>query len=171
MARKEFGLFDPKTGEVIEHGFTAVVFPKRRNGFGERWLAMAQDAAMLFAKSDLKGDDFRVLMALIAYLDFENLLVINQAEMARELGMHRQHVQRSIKRIIALGALLEGPRIGTSRSYRLSPSFGWKGSSRNHHTALTSERQERMKAAGIRGVIEGGKSDDFDDPNQLALFD
>ena len=40
--------------------------------------------------------------------------------------MHRQHVQRSIKRLIQLGIILEGVKIGISRSYRLNPSFGWK---------------------------------------------
>ena len=40
--------------------------------------------------------------------------------------MHRQHVQRSIKRLIQLGIILEGVKIGISRSYRLNPSFGGK---------------------------------------------
>ena len=46
--------------------------------------------------------------------------------------MHRQHVQRSIKRLIQLGIILEGVKIGISRSYRLNPSFGWKGSAKGH---------------------------------------
>ena len=40
--------------------------------------------------------------------------------------MHRQHVQRSIKRLIQLGIILEGVKIGISRSYRLNPSFAGK---------------------------------------------
>ena len=55
---------------------------------------------------------------------------------ARELDMHRQHVQRSIKRLIQLGIILEGVKIGISRSYRLNPSFGWKGSAKGHREAL-----------------------------------
>ena len=35
---------------------------------------------------------------LLGRIDFENLMVVNQAELAKELGMHRQHVQR-IKRL------------------------------------------------------------------------
>ena len=49
--------------------------------------------------------------------------------------MHRQHVQRSIKRLIQLGIILEGVKIGISRSYRLNPSFGWKGSAKGHREA------------------------------------
>ena len=49
--------------------------------------------------------------------------------------MHRQHVQRSTG-LIQLGIILEGVKIGTSRSYRLNPSFGWKGSAKGHREAL-----------------------------------
>ena len=61
---------------------------------------------------------------------------MNQAEIARDLGMQRQNVQRSIKRLMELGVILEGVKIGVSRSYRLNPSFGWKGSAKGHREAL-----------------------------------
>lgn len=156
MAQRRLGQVDMSTGEVLEDGFVAYIAPKRKNGFGKEWMAMSQSAAMQLATSNLGADDFRVFMALVAKLDFENLLVLNQAEIAREIGMHRQHVQRSIKRLIGMGVLLEGPRIGVSRSYRLNPNFGWKGSARNHVIALDQERKRRMAAAGISGVIDGG---------------
>ncbi|WP_198661951.1 MULTISPECIES: MarR family transcriptional regulator [Enterobacteriaceae] len=175
MAQRRLGQIDMSTGEVLEDGFVAYIAPKRKNGFGTRWMAMAQDAAMMFAQSDLGADDFRVLMSLMAKLDFENLLVLNQAEMARELKMQRQNVQRSVKRLIGMGALLEGPRIGISRSYRFNPQFGWKGSARNHVIALDQERKRRMAAAGISGVIDGGTKEAEApaerDPNTLDMFE
>ena len=54
----------------------------------------------------------------------------------QRIDMHRQHVQRSIKRLLELGIVLEGVRIGISRSYRLNPNFGWKGSAKGHREAL-----------------------------------
>ena len=66
----------------------------------------------------------------------KTLIQVSQADIARELDMHRQHVQRSIKRLIQLGIILEGVKIGISRSYRLNPSFGWKGSAKGHREAL-----------------------------------
>jgi len=119
---------------------------------------MAQDPAMLIAQcKDLEGADLRVFLGLVASLDFENLLVLNQAELGRKLNIRRQEIQRSIKRLLTLGVVLEGPRIGVSRSYRFNPEFGWKGTAKNHVTALKDERSKRMKAAGISGVIDGGK--------------
>ena len=46
--------------------------------------------------------------------------------------MNRHNVNRSIKKLIELGVILEGVKIGISRSYRLNPNFGWKG----HREAL-----------------------------------
>ena len=40
--------------------------------------------------------------------------------------MNRHNVNRSIKKLIELGVILEGVKIGISRSYRLNPNFGGK---------------------------------------------
>ena len=132
---KRLQQIDSETGEIID-GFVAYVVPKRKNGFGQGWLAMAQNGAKILAQSNLSGNDFKVLMKLLSVLDYENLIQVSQADVARELNMHRQHVQRSIKRLIDLGIVLEGVRIGISRSYRLNPNFGWKGSAKGHREAL-----------------------------------
>ena len=65
--------------------------------------------------------------------------------------MHRQHVQRSIKRLIQLGIILEGVKIGISRSYRLNPSFGWKGSAKGHREVL-HEHLKVIKDKGAQGA-------------------
>lgn len=159
MTQRRLGQIDMSTGEVLEDGFVAYVAPKRKNGFGTGWVAMAQSAMDLLAESNLGAQDWNVLAKLISRLDFENLLVLNQAELARDLKMQRQNVQRSIRTLVSIGVLLEGPRIGISRSYRMNPNFGWKGSARGHVVALDQLRQDRMKAARIDGVVQGGKPD------------
>ena len=69
-------------------------------------------------------------------LDYENLIQVNQAEVSEQVGMNRHNVNRSIKKLIELGVILEGVKIGISRSYRLNPNFGWKGSAKGHREAL-----------------------------------
>ena len=54
---------------------------------------MAHDAAAVL-KQVKNLEDFRVLMALLEQLDYENLITTNQAEIA-ELDMQRQDVQRA----------------------------------------------------------------------------
>ena len=126
---------DQQTGEVIE-GFVAYVDPKRKNGFQKGWMAMAQEAMMMLAQSNLTGNDMKVMWAMLARLDYENLIQVNQAEVAEQVGMNRHNVNRSIKKLIELGVVLEGVKIGISRSYRLNPNFGWKGSAKGHREAL-----------------------------------
>ena len=67
-----------------------------------------------------------MLFSLLEVLDYENLIQVNQAEIARDLGMQRQNVQRSIKRLMELGVILEGVKIGVSRSYRLNQASAGK---------------------------------------------
>ena len=109
---------------------------------------MAHDAAAVL-KQVKNLEDFRVLMALLEQLDYENLITTNQAEIA-ELDMQRQNVQRSIKRLMALGVLLEGPKIGISRSYRLNPEFGWRGSGKNHIATLDLGARSEWRRQGSR---------------------
>jgi len=141
---------DIESGEVLD-GFVAYVAPKKSNGFRDGWVAMAQQPMVELAKSKLGSEALRVFLAIVGRLDFENMLLVSQAEIAAELGMKKPSVSRAIKQLLEVGVLLKGPRVGVHRSYRLNPHFGWKGSASNHQKAL----QERMKASRIKGVING----------------
>ena len=77
----------------------------------------------------------------------KTLIQVNQAEVSEQVGMNRHNVNRSIKKLIELGVILEGVKIGISRSYRLNPNFGWKGSAKGHREAL----HEHLKVIKIRG--------------------
>ena len=108
---------------------------------------MGQDMMEVVAKSSLTGNDLKVLMLLLSRLDYENLLVINQSELAESIGIARQHFGRSMTKLTNEGILLKGPKIGVSRSFRLNPTYGWKGTASNHKKAVKSHLE----------VIKGGK--------------
>ena len=95
---------------------------------------------------------------MLARLDYENLIQVNQAEVSEQVGMNRHNVNRSIKKLIELGVILEGVKIGISRSYRLNPNFGWKGSAKGHREAL----HEHLKVIKIRGRRGAWGSDTAD---------
>ena len=135
------------SGTVHEGAVLAVFYPKRRNGF-DRHFSMNQDALAILSKT-LEGSDFKVLFQLLAVLDYENEIQVSQAAIARELGMLPPNVNRSVKRLVKVGCILEGPRVGRSVTYRLNPDFGWKGSAANHKKAL----QDRMDEKGF-SVVE-----------------
>ena len=164
MAHVRLGQVDMSTGEILEGATLAVFYPKRKNGFTTGWLAMAQDPLMKLAQADLGDEARRVLFALLASLDFENYLALNQAHLARELGLKPSNVSRAIARLVQEGVLLVGPRVQVSRTYTLNPHYGWKGSARGHQEAL----QARMKAAGLSVVPSLPAPDD---DRTLDLFD
>ena len=83
--------------------------------------------------------------AMLARLDYENLIQVNQAEVSEQVGMNRHNVNRSIKKLIELGVILEGVKIGISRSYRLNPNFGWKGSAKGHREEALHEHLKVIK--------------------------
>ncbi|MFU8899854.1 MAG: MarR family transcriptional regulator, partial [Roseinatronobacter sp.] len=97
-------------------------------------------------------------------LDFENFIQISQAEIAAELEMQRSNVSRSMKRLIDLGVIRPGPKVGRSLTYQLHPDLAWKGKSKTHHKA----REEARKAGWE--IIEGGSGKGRNEDNdQMSL--
>lgn len=136
---------DLETGEDLG-GFVAVIRPKQKSAF-ERHFTMNQSALISIA-NELNHDQMRVLMAFLAELDYENYIQVAQMDIAEKLKMQKSHVSRAVKNLIEFGIILEGPKIGRSRTYRLNPQFGWKGTVTNHKKALKN---------GLC-VIQGGKA-------------
>lgn len=135
---------DIDTGEDLG-GFVAVIRPKNKSSF-QRHFTMNQ-AALLTIANELNHDQMRVLMALLADLDYENYIQVAQIDIAEALNMQKTHVSRAIKNLLEFGIVIEGPKIGRSKTYRLNPQFGWKGTVTNHKKALKN---------GL-SVINGGK--------------
>jgi len=138
------------TGEVMDGAVLGMFFPKRQNGFREGWIAMAQNALIALAQADLGDQARRVLFVILGKLDFENYILVSQSEISETLNMHRSDVSKAISKLEAEGVLIRGPKAGRSSTFRLNPSFGWKGTASNHQKAL----RERMKASNIRGIVE-----------------
>ncbi len=158
MGQVRLGQVDLATGELLEGATLAVFYPRRKNGFATGWLAMAQNPLMELAKADLGDEARRVLFALLAKLDFENFIALNQSELGRELGIKQSNVSRAVARLAREGVLLVGPRLQSKGTYTLNPAYGWKGSARGHQDALKA----RMKARGM-SVVDGGSSEPVDD--------
>jgi predicted transcriptional regulator len=133
MAQRRLIQIDQSTGEVVD-GMAMFVPNKKRNGFGSEWFAMCMNAAMEFASSNMTVSDHRVLWAMLAHLDFENAIAINQSDIAKKIGIHRVTVCESLKRLCELGIIVSSS--DKPCSYRLNPEYAWRGSGKNHRAAL-----------------------------------
>ncbi|EJY0535616.1 hypothetical protein OE853_004837 [Salmonella enterica] len=136
---------DAETGVELG-GFVAVIRPKQKSSF-ERHFTMNQAALKIIA-TELNHEQTKVLMMLLADLDYENYIQVAQIDIAESLTMKKSAVSRAIRHLLEFGIILEGPKIGRSKTYRLNPQFGWKGTVSNHKKALKN---------GL-SVIQGGRA-------------
>jgi hypothetical protein len=90
-------------GEIHEGSVLALVVPKRKNGFYEGWVAVAQNAYLALANSGLGLEARRVLDILLARLDFENWIHLPQAEIAAILKMRPANVNRAMRKRMGSG--------------------------------------------------------------------
>lgn len=112
---------------------------------------MSQPAMQMFAQ--IKSlESQRVLWALLSRLDYENYILVNQAEICEELNIKAPNVSRAMKNLADLQILITGKKVGRSLTYRFNPAMGWKGTTVNHSKALS----ERMQAASMT-LVKGGK--------------
>lgn len=142
---------DADTGEIEPGSYLTVQVTKPAlSPFGRDWYSMARSASAILADrgQEIGLDGFRVFHVLMSILDYENDIHVSRASIATRLGMHGPNVTRAIKRLVSIGIILRGPRIGNSATYRLNPNYGWRGSVLSHHAAL----KERMKEAKLRVV-------------------
>ena len=107
---------------------------------------MNQDALRILAK-ELTREQFKVLMLMLADLDYENFIQIAQADIAETLGMQKTNVSRAVRALLDVGVIFGDLKSADQKTYRLNEQFGWKGTVTNHKKALKN---------GF-SVIQGGR--------------
>lgn len=112
---------------------------------------MSQDPLLQIAKDkELAGRPMRVLVYLLARLDFENYIQVPQAEIAEALELYKPDVSKAVSLLETKEILIRGPKVGRSFAFRLNPAYGWKGKTKNARDV----QQEAIKAQ--LEVIQGG---------------
>jgi hypothetical protein len=100
----------------------------------------------------------RVFLYLNARLDFENLIVVPQTEVAAALSMKRPAISRAVKLLTDKQIILRGPKIGSVGSFKLNPHYGWKGKVQN----LTKARQKRLRVVAAEAGPDALEDADTD---------
>ena len=116
---------------------------------------MNQDALRILAK-ELTGEQFKVLMLMLADLDYENFIQIAQADIADTLEMQKTNVSRAVRALLDVRVIFERAKVGRSKTYRLNEQFGWKGTASNHKrpskTASASSRAAELNQDTLERV-------------------
>ncbi len=132
-----FRTIDMETGEIVQ-GVPVYIATKVK--LREGWFMGFQDAFIALAKDrEITMDSRRVLDYLMGNLGFENYIAIPQRQIAEALNMQKANVSRAIKLLVNKQILIEGPKLGRTHTYRLSNTYGWKGSVKNLNKTRSGE--------------------------------
>lgn len=144
-----------KTGEVLDR--LPVYCPKKVKSFfsDEGFLFVANNALVMLSDSDLDGVTIKVLLRLISTMEMENLIAVNQSELAEMMGIAKSQFSRSMKTLIEHEIILENPnKVGRFKTYQLNPKYAWRGSTKNHIEAIESYEDDRARNTKVSKVIE-----------------
>lgn len=135
---------DRDTGEVLSEGALVWIPNRTPHPYGDRWIAMTMDGLHKLVMTPGIGlQEIKVFTSIFKRLDYENFIHVVQTDLVADTGMTKSNVSRSMKKLIEAGAIIPGPKVGRSQTYRLSPDIGWRGGKKQLRAALN--------------VIEGGK--------------
>jgi len=96
------------------------------------------------ATYQLTGETYSVMLYLMGRLSFDNWINVTQAEIGKNLNLAQPNVARAMKVLVEKNIILEGPRKGRCRTYRLNYAIGYNGD------------EGRQTKGGFK-VLDGGK--------------
>ena len=144
MQRRKIVSVDQNTGKILEG--VIVYCGVKNNPYNTGWFMTSQDALETLASDeDISKEAFRILMFLMARLDFENWIQVTQKEICEKTNIKKSNVSRGISLLEKKGIILRGPRIGRSNAFRLNPYFGWKGKVKNLDEYRRKEDDQWLK--------------------------
>ena len=144
MRHRKIASFDQDTGEILRG--VIVYCGVKQNPYSTGWVMNSQEALELLASDkDLTKESLRVLMFLMARLDFENWIRITQKEISEKLGIKKSNISKAVLLLEEKGIILRGPKLGRSSAFRLNPYFGWKGKVKNLEEYRRKEEDQYFK--------------------------
>ena len=112
--------YDPKNPPIIS---------QKRNFLpkGMEWTLNDREGLWkLLLDESLKGNDWRVLTAIIADVEFGNFYTANQVELAEKLKMNQASVSRCLKKLLEVQAIAFVRKNGKHTVYQLNPYIAFK---------------------------------------------
>ena len=108
------------------------IYPKPIKYLKDSHTRLFSDEALgLAVDKDLSGTDFRVLLAIIGNLGYENILNISQQELEKQLSVSQANISKSIKKLISKGYLQVVDKIGRRNIYMVNPNVVFKSRAKN----------------------------------------
>ena len=98
----------------------------------------------LAVDKDFSGNDLRVLLAILANLDYDNILNISQQKLADQLNIDRSAIGKSIKKLISKGYLQVIDTAGRQNIYQFNPHIAFRSRAKNYKDLCRAWEQETL---------------------------
>lgn len=158
---------DLDTGEILPYAIVAKPREKTKSIFSDSgFLIVSQEYFMAASKNPPTTRSSRVFYCLLAHVEMDNWVSVNQTEMANLIGMQRTHFCTELKNLIADGLVWPSQRIGMRDLYRIDPRRMFRGTTSQHLSALaklppekkpTQKKKKIKKPAAVLTLVKGGK--------------
>ena len=132
----------------------------KKNKIGGNWMATFLDGLRWMAHQNLTGEQWKVFATICSMIDFDNYIRVNQTALAKELNTDKGNISRSIKKLMDLDIIAEGPRAGLYKTYMLNPNIGIKG---KHKQDKIIDYAEKKRAREQEKENKSAKSDETSD--------
>ncbi len=148
MVKKKMGVVDRETGEILDGSIVAFFPRKRKNGFKNGWFSMSIDGNKAVLDANLTGAEYRVWNVLMLNVGYGNAINVTQADVAKVLGMHKQHVNKAFRKLVSSDLIRVYKKVGPVNLYQFNPEYLWRGSGDDHVACLSDERAKRLIKRG-----------------------
>lgn len=104
---------------------------------------LSRDAPVFLARNSkgLKASGMRVMMKLISQIELGNRVVVNLADIERDLEMSSRVVRAAVDKLLELGIIAK-----RAEAYQFNPALAWKGDLEDQPEALEYwNRRELIK--------------------------
>ena len=108
------------------------IYPKPLKYLKDSHVRCFSDEALSLATDrQFSGTDFRVLLAIIGNLGYENILNVSQQELEKQLNISQADISKSIKKLVSKGYLQVIDKIGRRNIYMLNPNVAFRSRAKN----------------------------------------
>ncbi len=109
------------------------VFAKPRKHLSDDYArCFLNEMVALALDRDFTGTDFRVLLAIIGNLEYDNKINISQRQLGKELNIKRPEVTKSIGKLISKGYLQVVDTAGRQNIYQFNPHIAFRSRAKNY---------------------------------------
>lgn len=120
--------FNASTGEQAS-GMLVIKGGRYPPGF--EFVTVFSHALRHLAQQPLTSTQWRVLMLLMASVEYGNFIRRTQRSISEELGISPPNISRAVKRLASLGLVIKSPHpLDQTETVRVSTDVLWKGSAK-----------------------------------------